>query len=224
MNVLITGVSKGIGAALLKLCEEDARIKKIFACTSSDFKSTSSKTETIYVNFTEEFWIDTIAEHILDTPIDILINNAGYLICHEFDGFDEVSARNIFEINYWAPVKIIKLLIPNLKSSSGHVVNIGSMGGVQGSSKFPGLSHYSSSKGALAIATECLTAEYASQGIVFNYLALGAVDTEMLADAFPGYNAEMTPKEMAAFIYSFCFNAKKVMNGSIVNVSTTTPS
>ena len=104
-----------------------------------------------------------------------------------------------------------------------HVVNIGSMGGVQGSVKFPGLSIYSASKAALATLTECLAAEYPDKNIYFNCLALGAVQTEMFDEAFPGYKAPLTADEAAEFITDFALNGYKYFNGKIIPVSLSIP-
>ena len=103
-------------------------------------------------------------------------------------------------IELWNSVAIQRKWYPKLSSSS-HVVNISSIGGLANTSKFPGLSAYSSSKGALNILTEMLAEEYKETSIKFNTLALGAVQTEMLEEAFPGYNAPISPNEVSKFIF-----------------------
>ena len=128
------------------------------------------------------------------------------------------------QINFIAPAELIRLCLPFLGGNqSSHVVNIASMGGFQGSVKFKGLSVYSATKAALASLTECLAAEYAQQKIFFNCLALGAVRTEMLQEAFPGYKAPLNAEEMAGFIAEFAKSGYKFMNGKIVPVSLSTP-
>jgi len=107
--------------------------------------------------------------------------------------------------------------------ASGHVVNISSMGGVQGSVKFAGLSAYSSSKGALITLTELLAEEYKEHGPSFNVLALGAVQTEMLEEAFPGYKPPMLAIEMAEYIVDFSLNGQKYYNGKLLQVANSTP-
>ena len=108
-------------------------------------------------------------------------------------------------------------------NSAGHVVTISSIGGIQGSSKFSGLSAYSSSKGAVITLSELLAEEYKESGPSFNVLALGAVQTEMLEEAFPGYKAPLTADEMASYIYDFSLKANKFYNGKILQVSSSTP-
>ena len=97
------------------------------------------------------------------------------------------------------------------------------MGGVGGSAKFAGLSAYSSSKGALSILTECLAEELKDYNIHVNALALGAVNTEMLQNAFPGYVANTQPQQMAAFIYDFATTKYSFFNGKVLPVSNSTP-
>ena len=97
------------------------------------------------------------------------------------------------------------------------------MGGVQGSMKFPGLAAYSSSKGAVITLTELLAEEYKEHAISFNVLALGAVQTEMLEEAFPGYEAPTTALEMANYIYEFALTGNKFYNGKMLQVSSSTP-
>ena len=146
-----------------------------------------------------EFVVE-IKKHI--SSIDILINNAGQLVSKAFLSFKESDFDQCFDTNTKAPFFLIKNCL-SLLSSKAHIVNIGSMGGVQSSVKFSGLSAYSSSKGALAILTECLAEEYKEKDWSFNCLALGAAQTEMLEEAFPGYKAPMSANEMAIFISDF---------------------
>ena len=71
--------------------------------------------------------------------------------------------------------------------------------------------------------SELLAEEYKEQQISFNVLALGAVQTEMLEEAFPGYKAPVSAEEMAEYIYNFALTGNKFYNGKILEVSSTTP-
>ena len=128
----------------------------------------------------------------------------------------------IFKVNVFAVATLTRLMLP-MMNAKGHVLNISSMGGVQGSAKFPGLSAYSSSKGALIILTELLAEEFKESGPSFNALALGAVQTEMLEEAFPGYQAPVTAAQMADHIINFAFNGNQFYNGKVLPVSSSTP-
>lgn len=128
----------------------------------------------------------------------------------------------VYSINVFSVIKLTRDLLVNFNNDA-HIVNISSVGGVQGSVKFSGLSTYSSSKGAISILTECLAEEFKESSLRFNALALGAVQTEMLKEAFPDYQANTTAKEMAKYIYRFATQDGKLYNGKILTVSSSTP-
>ena len=109
------------------------------------------------------------------------------------------------------------------KKQKSHILTISSMGGFQGSAKFAGLSAYSSSKAAIAGLTECLAEEFKGKNIAVNCLAIGAVQTEMLAEAFPGYKAQLLPFQMAEYIMDFAAKGHLYYNGKILPVSLSTP-
>lgn len=154
--------------------------------------------------------------------LDILINNAGFLINKPFDDFTDSEVASTVAVNFTAPALLITEMLPLLHYGS-HVVNIASMGGFQGSLKFPGLAWYSATKGALAVLTECLAAEYAEQGIIFNSICPGSVETDMFRQAFPGFRASLKPAEMADFIVRFALEGNRFFNGKILPVAVTVP-
>ena len=154
--------------------------------------------------------------------IDILINNAGLLLNKAVGNITANEIDSVFNVNYKAPLLLSQALLPYMAQGS-HILNISSMGGFQGSVKFPGLSVYSSSKGALAILTECLAAELTEKKVSVNCLAFGAVQTEMLSKAFPGYEAPVSAEKMAEFVADFALNGHKFFNGKVLPVSLSTP-
>ena len=237
MNIVITGCSRGIGRALaLKLAKtghhnilgisrNSSRLNELSReinkpdLTSSfiAFPFELDKLEDLQTDF-----LQTISKHF--SQVDILVNNAGFLVNKPFGSLLKEDIRKSLAVNFTAPLLVIRSLLPFLeRGSSAHVVNIGTMGAVQGSAKFPGLSAYSSSKAALATLTEVLAEEFKEKNIHFNYLALGAVQTEMLEEAFPGYQAPLSAENMAEFITDFALNGWKYFNGKILPVAVTTP-
>jgi len=234
MNIIITGASRGIGYdTALALCKNSNN--KILAISRSATRLTTLAKNAIKENNRHQ--LHTLQTDITDTDlsalsdeisgwdkVDVLINNAGQLIGLPFEQLTEADWKNMFDVNLFGPVKLIKLLLPKLESANGaHIVNLGSMGGFQGSSKFPGLSAYSASKAALANLTECLAEEFKNKNIAVNCLSLGAVNTEMLATAFPGYNAPVESHQMGEFLAWFCLNGHRFFNGKILPVSVSTP-
>ena len=154
--------------------------------------------------------------------VDAIIHNAGALISKPFSETTVEDFENIYKVNVFGLAALTRITLPFLVKGS-HVVSISSMGGIQGSAKFAGLSAYSSSKGAVIILSELLAEEYKDHGIAFNVLALGSVQTEMLAEAFPGYKAPLTAAEMASYIHDFTLTGNKFFNGKVLQVSSTTP-
>ena len=231
MNIIITGASAGIGREVA-LCLARDRSNRIIALSRNKtaLQSLSEASEhknitilEVDIRLTQE--VRKKLKNIISADsggVDILINNAGLLINKPFKDLEEGEVSDMINVNFESPLLIIQSLIPYMKKGS-HVVNIGSMGGFQGSSKFTGLSVYSASKGAMAVLTECLAAEYFSEGIAFNCLALGSVSTEMLKKAFPGYSGSMSPQEIAVFIADFALNGHRYFNGKVIPVAKSIP-
>ena len=225
MNIIVTGAGRGIGFELVKKLSSNFD-NKIYAI-SRNLDQIEALGATNIMQFSMDFTSETFKEKVdmlieeIDS-VDIIINNAGYLVNKPFSEIDLNDLQKSYQVNVFAPFQLIQAAKPKMKAGS-HVVNISSMGGFQGSAKFPGLSAYSSSKAAIANLTEILAEELNEEGIKVNCLALGAVQTEMLEEAFPGYQAPITPDEMAKFITQFALNGGDYFNGKILPVSLSTP-
>jgi 3-oxoacyl-[acyl-carrier protein] reductase len=224
-NVVITGTSRGIGLEMVKFYAE--RGFKVYAISRNSHPVSSLKFENVNAlscDITLESDLDNIAKLIRANgdKIDILVNNAGAILNKPFGESSIEEFKNVYNTNVFGVVGLIQKILPFMHADS-HVLNISSMGGVQGSMKFPGLSAYSSSKGALITLTELLAEEYKDNGPSFNVLALGAVQTEMLEEAFPGYKAPVSAEEMAEYIVDFSINGHKYYNGKLLQVSNSTP-
>lgn len=225
MNVIITGTSRGIGFELAQLFANNNCNVLALSRNSDPINSLHNKNITaISVDLGKPEDLNKITYYVSKNwkHVDILINNAGKLISKPFSELSSQDFLEVYKVNVFSVAELTKQMLPYLKKGS-HVVNISSIGGVQGSLKFPGLAAYSSAKGAVITLTELLAEEYKEQGISFNVLALGAVQTEMLEEAFPGYKAPVSAKEMASYIYNFACTGNKFHNGKILEVSSTTP-
>jgi len=236
MNIIITGASRGIGREIAKIFAGNKKNLIIVISRSKDRlnnlkiecrdKGTGNiiplVTDLENIKKNEKKIYDFIIKHM--KSVDILINNAGFLQNTLFSETSGDTAVYTFNINFFAPAQLIQLLLPLMgKERKSHVINISSMGAIQGSAKFPGLAYYSASKAAIANLTECLAEEYKEQNIAFNCLALGSANTEMFNEAFPGYKAVVTAQEMAVLISDFAVKGQKYFNGKIIPVSGSTP-
>lgn len=224
-NVVITGTSRGIGFELAQqFANNDC---KVLALSRNDkpLKDLNHKNiTTLSVDLGVESDIQKVISFVNENwkNVDILVNNAGKLINKPFTELSTDDFLEVYKVNVFGVAELTKAMIPFLKQNS-HVITISSMGGVQGSMKFPGLAAYSSAKGAVITLSELLAEEYKDTGIAFNVLALGAVQTEMLEEAFPDYKAPLSAKEMADYIYNFSLTGNKFYNGKILEVSSSTP-
>jgi short-subunit dehydrogenase len=235
-NIVIIGSSRGLGRETAKiLCRQGHSL----FCFSRD----ESSLETLKTECGRIFPGNPISVHAIDVmevaggsvnllplvqerfqKIDALLYNAGLLINKEFTGFKPAWINDIFQVNVIAAAAVIQQLLPLMGGKSpSHIVNTGSMGGVQGSVKFPGLSIYSASKAALATLSECLAMELSHLNIRVNCLALGSAQTEMLEEAFPGYQAPLSATDMAEYISHFVVHGHKHFNGKILPVAVSTP-
>ena len=222
-NIIITGTSSGIGFELVNIFSK--KNKRVLALSRDNSKLRELKLDGVdAIDFDlNHNDYEKINEFLKKAEkIDILINNAGYLVNKPFKETTLEDFQMVYSTNVFSVAMLIKNTI-NFMESGSNVLNISSIGGVQGSVKFPGLSAYSSSKGALNILTEMLAEEYKDRGIHFNSLALGSVQTKMLEKAFPNFTASTSALEMAEYIYNFSTNGYRLMNGKVISVSSTTP-
>lgn len=224
-NIIITGTSRGIGFELVHLFANQghnvlALSRNAKPVSNLQFDNISSFAFDLcekddyqkVVDFVKNEW-----KHV-----DVLINNAGALLNKPFSETSFEDFEHVYRTNVFGVSEMTRVILPFMKKDS-HVVTISSMGGIQGSMKFPGLAAYSSSKGAVITLTELLAEEYKETGPQFNVLALGAVQTEMLEEAFPGYQAPTTAQQMAEYVFDFSINGNKYYNGKVLQVSNSTP-
>ncbi len=220
MNIIITGASRGIGYETAKILSKE---HKVISISRSAEKNKLPGVIPIAFDFEKgnikKDLLPEIKKHF--KSVDILINNAATFIKKTFEEISKEEFEKVFRVNLFSIAELTQAILPLIKK--GHVLNIASMGGVQGSIKFPGLSAYSSSKGALITLTECLSEEYKDKGISFNAIAFGAVQTEMLAEAFPNFKAPITAEEAAKFVSDFAINGNKYFNGKILQMALSTP-
>lgn len=224
-NVIITGASRGIGFELTKCFASKGYNVLALSRNTEPVKNLNLKNITsLATDFSNNDDFHIISEFLKQTwtKVDIIIHNAGKLVNKPFSEISSDDFLEVYKVNVFAVAELTKIALPFLTKGS-HVVTISSIGGIQGSIKFPGLAAYSSSKGAVITLSELLSEEYKNQGIAFNVLALGAVQTEMLEEAFPGFEAPVSALEMADYIFNFATTGHQFYNGKVLQVSSSTP-
>jgi NAD(P)-dependent dehydrogenase (short-subunit alcohol dehydrogenase family) len=230
MNIIVTGAGKGIGYETVKiLCKHKQNHILALSRKMNDLKEliNDCRKQTPEAKITPyEFDLNQfdfypfIAQRMeaLLHRIDIIIHNAGRLVNKPFIKTEQGDFDETFNVNVKAPYFFTQALLP-LMNKGGHIVMVSSLGGVQGTQKFPGLSAYSASKGALTVLSECLAGELADQEIHVNCLALGGSQTKMFEKAFPGIKARQSPQQMASFIADFAVSGQKYFNGKVLEVA-----
>src|SRR5690606_39618055 len=217
-NIIITGASSGIGFEavldltankdnnVIALARSADRLRKLHEISTSlnpdGGNLYPAQFDIVYDNYPDS--LVPFIQSKFET-VDILINNAGTLLYRPFMETSLEDFAKVLQTNLLGSVNMIQHIAPLMKNG-GHIVNIGSMGGFQGSSKFAGLAAYSASKGALATLSECLAEEFKEQGIKVNCLALGSSQTEMFEEAFPGMEAGTLAFEMGRYVAEFAQN------------------
>ena len=223
-NIIITGTSRGIGHELaLQFAKAGHQVLAISRKVPQTLLGNKNIT-CLSVDLSNEMQLAKVTDFVSNSwkQIDAIIHNAGSLILKPFSETTQEDFENIYKVNVFAVANLTRIALPYLQKNS-HVVTISSMGGIQGSLKFAGLAAYSSSKGAVITLMELLAEEYKERGISFNVLALGSVQTEMLEEAFPGYQAPISANERADYIYNFTLTGNKYFNGKVLQVSSTNP-
>ncbi|WP_259066684.1 SDR family NAD(P)-dependent oxidoreductase [Mucilaginibacter sp. X4EP1] len=234
MNIIITGASSGVGfeaalelilsgkhkvIALSRSHEKLQRLLEIAQGLNPEAEIYAMAFDIVHDDYTG--LLEFIGSSF-DNRVDVLINNAGVLINKPFAQLQEMDFVEMLQSNFIGHVRIIQS-VHGLMPKGAHIVNIGSMGGFQGSAKFPGLAAYSASKAALHTLTECLAMEFAEQEIKVNCLALGSAQTEMLEKAFPGYESPVMAFEMGKYIADFSLTGHRFFNGKVLPVAASTP-
>jgi NAD(P)-dependent dehydrogenase (short-subunit alcohol dehydrogenase family) len=223
-NIIITGTSRGIGYELALQFANAGHQVLALSRTISPTLLGNKNISNLSVDLSKEESLVEVEKFLSQTweKVDVIIHNAGSLLLKPFSETSQEDFESVYKVNVFGVANLTRTVLPYLQKGS-HVVSISSMGGIQGSMKFAGLSAYSSSKGALITLSELLAEEYKEQGIAFNVLALGSVQTEMLAEAFPGYQAPLSASEMADYIFNFALTGNQYFNGKILQVSSSTP-
>ncbi|MFP8489371.1 SDR family NAD(P)-dependent oxidoreductase [Gracilimonas sp. Q87] len=227
-TIIVTGASRGIGYQTALKLANDGHTVIATARTKSKLIKLSSEAEggiihPVTADITAPDEVQKIADKAIQIGnIDGLINNAGLVHREAFTDTNIDVFKNLMDVNLYGIVRLVQALKPHMSKGS-HILNISSMSGFQGSLKFPGLAAYGAAKAAVIGLSEVLSAEFSEDQISVNCLAIGAVQTEMLSEAFPGLEAPVSPQQMGNYISDFILNGHQLYNGKVLPVALNDP-
>ena len=226
-TIVVVGASRGIGHAIVHQLAQNSDFTIL--ALSRDVEKMKRSFDGLSNVRCQHFDLSADVAHQAKqlfegiSSIDIIINNAGLLVNKPFTELSHNDIASCYQVNVIGVMETVQAAVSKMNPVASHIVNISSMGGFQGTMKFAGLSAYSTSKAALCSFTELFAEEYKDSTIKMNCLCLGAAQTEMLEEAFPGYIAPVSADKMAEFIVDFALKGNQWMNGKILPVSLTTP-
>ncbi len=194
-NVLITGGSRGIGAACVRLFSEKG-YRVFFTYRNSAEKAKLLEKETGAVSVRADAASQTDMKRAAEVihrfgRIDIIVNNAGISQIKMFQDITESDWDNMFAVNIKGMFLTVKEFLSDMiASKQGRIINISSMWGEQGGSCEV---HYSASKAAVIGFTKALAKELGPSGITVNCVSPGVIDTEM--------NSQLSDEDISAIKY-----------------------
>lgn len=227
MNVLITGANGGLGKELSKVFAVNNHM--VYAVSRHNHNLTDLidqyKVQFIQSDISNDNELDILCNMINDLDgLDVVINNASVLNKNLLESSPANKIIETLQTNLHASIIISKVAIPKLKqSNNAHIINISSMSGIGFAQKFEGMSVYGSTKAGINAFTESLAIELKEFNIHVNAIALSAVQTPMLDQAFSKNLEGMKPEQVAAFIYDISLKYKALFNGKIIPVGYSIP-
>lgn len=236
-NILLTGANRGIGMSILEKYAKNSC--NIWACARSENSEFENKIKELEQRY--NIWIKPVYFDLKNTdevkrtmknilaeklPIDILINNAGINSYSLFQMTNIEEAREIFEINYFAPYIIMQFVLKKMmKQKSGNIINVSSIAALDAHA---GDSVYGASKAALLTMSKVIACEVGRYNIRVNVVAPGPTDTDMikknkdkvgdsiLQNSIMGRMAKK--EEIADVIFYLSSEESSFINGQVIRV------
>ena len=197
-TVLITGASRGIGAAAAREFARAGYAVAVNYCRSGEralalveeLRGAGHTALAVQADVSDREQVRKMVDNVLEKfcQLDTLVCNAGVGLTGMFCDMTQEQWRRLFAVNVEGTIHCIQSVLPHMvHRKAGKIVTMSSMWGVTGGSCEVG---YSAAKGAVIALTRALAKELGPSGITVNCVAPGVIDTEM--------NAALGPQDLAA--------------------------
>ncbi len=189
---LITGASSGIGAAVARKLAETNHNLILIARRKDKLHQIKEELEKKYevevlcfaLDVTDIPRLNTLFKKLEDLSIDIAINNAGLALGKDsIEDYDWTDFNTMIDVNIKAFTRVAQLIIPFLKKTKGHIINISSIAGIEA---YEGGSVYCGTKAFVKMVSKSMRLDLAGTGVRVTDIAPGAVDTEFSTVRFKG--------------------------------------
>ena len=233
-RALVTGGSGGIGAAICRRLAADGCFVYIHANTNlaraqalaDEIRTDGGQAEALAFDITDAEACRLALETLVaDTPIQVLVNNAGIHDDAVFPGMSAAQWHTVLDVSLNGFFNVTQpLTLPMLRSRWGRIVNITSIAGITGNR---GQVNYAAAKGALHAATKSLSLELASRGVTVNAVAPGIIQTDMIAGVFDAQAIDSMvpmkragrPEEVADLVGFLASEQASYISGQIISVN-----
>jgi NAD(P)-dependent dehydrogenase (short-subunit alcohol dehydrogenase family) len=235
-TLVLTGASRGIGHATVKRFSSAGW--RVITCSRHAFPEDcpweAGPEDHLQIDLSDEAnverGIDELKERLDGGVLQALVNNAG--ISPKGGNGERLSStttpieawRQVFQVNFYAPIMLARGLFDELKRGHGSVVNVTSIAGSR-VHMFAGTA-YATSKAALAALTREMASDFGPHGIRVNAIAPGEIKTEILSPDTEEKLAPTipmrrlgTPEEVAKTIYFLCTEQSSYVNGSEIHIN-----
>ena len=230
---LISGASRGIGAAIARTLAHDG-LDVVLTCVTQraaadalaeEIRALGSKAWVAQFDVKDEAQTRAAIEQLLtETPIHIVVNNAGVSADAPFPGLSSAQWHSVVDTTLDGFFHVTQpLVMPMVRRKWGRIINISSVSGIIGNR---GQVNYSAAKAGLIGATKALALELASRNITVNAVAPGLIDTEMVAGAPIDEILKHIPmkrmgkaQEVADLVAYLASERSAYMTGQVLNIS-----
>jgi 3-oxoacyl-[acyl-carrier protein] reductase len=217
---VVTGGRNGIGAAVVGALRDAGARAIVWDCASDE------KPDDTVVDVTDLASVQRAAARL--PKLDILVNSAGYAgLTMPLDDYPPSEWKRIIDVNLIGTFNVCHATVPLFrKAGGGHIVNISSLAGKEGT---PNASAYSAAKAGVIALTKSLGKELATSGVMVNTVAPAAVRTRLLDQMSPSHVQTMIdkspmkrliePDEVAELILWMCSGSCTFNTGGVFDLS-----